>query len=265
MSDFENQEQPIIIKKIKKGGGGHHGGAWKVAYADFVTAMMALFIVLWVLSAGEDVQKAVAGYFKDPVGFASGGGRMIDPGSKLNLMDENILDKKDFKQMQKERFEQMQKEIIEKLEESNSMSLLSDQVIFELTEEGLRIELLDSSNEVFFKLGSSALNREAEMILHQLAYEINKIQNRVAIEGHTDIRPYNVGNPDYTNYELSADRANSARRALIKGGLRESQIEEIRGYAANRLRDKDDPYNVINRRISIIIKYSEEYGVPKIT
>jgi chemotaxis protein MotB len=257
MPDMDNSEQPIIVKKIKKGGG-HHGGAWKVAYADFVTAMMALFIVLWILSAGEDVQKAVAGYFKDPVGFQSGGGRMVDPGSKMNFMDENILKEKDIKQMQKEKFEKMKKEIMDKLAESESISLLSDQVKFEITDEGLRIELVDSSNDVFFNLGSSHLNNEAKTILAKVAQEVNKLPNKVAIEGHTDIRPYNVGNPDYTNYELSADRANSARRALINGGLNESKIDEIRGYAANRLRDETDPYNIINRRISIIIKYSEQ-------
>ncbi len=258
MSDFDNSEQPIIIKKIKKGGGGHHGGAWKVAYADFVTAMMALFIVLWVLSASEEVKEAVAGYFRDPVGFQSGGGRMMKPGSKMNLMDENILREKDFKEAQKEKFEKMKQEIMDKLAESESISLLTDQIKFELTDEGLRIELVDSSNDVFFKLGSSHLNNEAEMILYQVAKEVSKLPNKVAIEGHTDIRPYNVGNPDYTNYELSADRANSARRALVNGGLRESQIDEIRGYAANRLRDENDPYNIINRRISIVIKYAEQ-------
>lgn len=257
MSEMENNDQPIIVKKIKKGGG-HHGGAWKVAYADFVTAMMALFIVLWILSAGEDVKQAVAGYFKNPVGFQSGGKRLIDPGTKLNLMDENILSEKEFKEMQKKRFEEMQAEIMDKLSESKGISLLIDQIKFELTNEGLRIELLDSSNDVFFKLGSAQLKNEAKEILQKVGYEINKLPNNVTIEGHTDIRPFNTGNWEYTNYELSADRANSARRALLEGGLDKSKIDDIRGYASNRLRDKEDPYNIVNRRISIIIKYSEQ-------
>lgn len=257
MRGIDNPEPPIIVKKIKKGGG-HHGGAWKVAYADFVTAMMALFIVLWVLSAGEDVQQAVAGYFKDPIGFSSGGGKLIDPNTRLNLMDNNILNEKDFKEMQKQKFEEMKQEIIDQLSESEGLAFLLDQVKFELTDEGLRIELLDSSNDVFFQLGSAQLNVAAQEVLNRVGSEISKIPNKVAIEGHTDIRPFNSGGIEYTNYELSADRANSARRELIKGGLRENQLDEIRGYAANRLRDKEDPYNIINRRISIIIKYSDQ-------
>lgn len=257
MSLPENSEQPIIVKKIKKSEG-HHGGAWKVAYADFVTAMMALFIVLWILSSGEEVKQAVAGYFKDPVGFQSGGGKLIDPGTKLNLMDENFLDEKEFKEMQKQKFEEMRQEIMNKLSESESISMLIDQIKFELTDEGLRIELVESSDDVFFQLGSSVLNKEAKEILLKVAQEIKRLPNKVAVEGHTDIRPFNGGNPNYTNYELSADRANSARRALIEGGLSESKIDQIRGYAANRLRDPEDPYSIVNRRISIIIKYEEK-------
>jgi chemotaxis protein MotB len=256
MSLPENSEQPIIVKKIKKSEG-HHGGAWKVAYADFVTAMMALFIVLWILSSGEEVKQAVAGYFKDPVGFQSGGGKLIDPGTKLNLMDENFLEEKEFKEMQKQKFEEMRQQIMNKLSESESISMLIDQIKFELTDEGLRIELVESSDDIFFQLGSSTLNKEAREILLNVAQEINRLPNKVAVEGHTDIRPFNGGNPNYTNYELSADRANSARRALVEGGLSESKIDEIRGYAANRLRDPEDPYSIVNRRISIIIKYQE--------
>lgn len=252
----EDSEQPIIVKKIKKSEG-NHGGAWKVAYADFVTAMMALFIVLWILSSGEEVKQAVAGYFKDPVGFQSGGGKLIDPGSKLNLMDENFLDEKEFKEMQKQKFEEMRQEIMNKLSKSESISMLIDQIKFELTDEGLRIELVESSDDVFFQLGSSVLNKEAKEILLKVAQEISALPNKVAVEGHTDIRPFNGENPNYTNYELSADRANSARRALIEGGLSESKIDQIRGYAANRLRDPEDPYSIVNRRISIIIKYDE--------
>lgn len=257
MSLPENSEQPIIVKKIKKYEG-HHGGAWKVAYADFVTALMALFIVLWILNSGEEVKQAVAGYFKDPVGFQSGGGKLIDPGTKLNLMDENFLDEKEFKEMQKQKFEEMRQEIMNKLSESESISMLIDQIKFELTDEGLRIELVESSDDVFFQLGSSVLNKEAKEILLKVAQEIKRLPNKVAVEGHTDIRPFNGGNPNYTNYELSADRANSARRALIEGGLSESKIDQIRGYAANRLRDPEDPYSIVNRRISIIIKYEEK-------
>lgn len=252
----ENSGRPIIVKKIKKSDG-HHGGAWKVAYADFVTAMMALFIVLWILSAGEDVQKAVAGYFKDPVGFQSGGGKLVDPGSDLNLLDEKFLNEKEYKEMQKEKFEKMKEEIINKLAENESLALLSDQLKFEITNEGLRIEMIESVDDVFFKLSSAKLSKAAETILENIGYEINKLPNKVVVEGHTDARPFTDNGSEYTNYELSSDRANSARRALLKGGLSESKIDEVRGYADNRLRDKGDPYSIVNRRISIILKYSE--------
>jgi len=253
----DSSEQPIIVKKIKKGGG-HHGGAWKVAYADFVTAMMALFIVLWILSAGEDVQKAVAGYFRDPVGFQSGGGKMVSPGSDMNLMDGKMLNEKDYKKMQREKFEKMKNDIKNSLEENESVALLSDQVTFELTEEGLRIEMIESTEDVFFQLSSAKLSKEAETILERIGSEINSLPNKVVVEGHTDARPYNNNDMTYTNYELSSDRANSARRALISGGLNQNKVDEIRGYADNRLRDKEDPYSIVNRRISIILKYSEK-------
>lgn len=257
MADSGNSEQPIIVKKVKKKNG-HHGGAWKVAYADFVTAMMALFIVLWILSAGEEVQQAVAGYFKDPIGFQSGGGKVVDPSSKLNLMDQSIFDEKEFKETQRERLEKMKEEIMNKLSENEGISLLSDQVKFEMTDEGLRIEMIESSDDVFFKLSSSRLNPIAKTILENIAQEINQLPNKVVVEGHTDVRPFGNNTSEYTNYELSTDRANSARRALVEGGLSREKIDEIRGYAANRLRDEEDPYSLVNRRISIIIKYEEK-------
>lgn len=255
MTAPENQEQPVIVKKVNKGGG-HHGGAWKVAYADFVTAMMALFIVLWILNSSDDVKQAVAGYFKDPVGFTSGGsGSPININSGIPMPDEKILREKEFKETQRKKFEKMREEIIEQISKNHGLSSLVDQVKFEFTDEGLRIEMIDSTNEVFFKLSSARLNPEASTILEKVGGEIGKLNNKVAIEGHTDIRPFNSGSLEYTNYELSTDRANTARRSLIRGGLNESQIDEVRGYAANRLRNVKDPFSVVNRRISIIIKY----------
>lgn len=253
-----DEQQPIIIKK-KKGGDGHHGGAWKVAYADFVTAMMALFIVLWVLGSSEEVKEAVAGYFKDPVGFSSGGGKIIEKGSMqmMDDIDENILTERQYREMQRKKFEEMQESLMHELSENSNLSSLMDQVVIEMVEEGLRIEMLESDDEVFFQLGSWKLNEKAYQILLKIGEEVSKLPNKVAIEGHTDSRPYNGRGEEYTNYELSADRANSARRALIAGGLKEKQLDEVRGYADNRLRDKENPFSLLNRRISIIIKYQE--------
>ena len=254
---MDEQQQPIIVKK-KKGGAGHHGGAWKVAYADFVTAMMALFIVLWILSANEEVKEAVAGYFKDPVGFSTGGGKMIESGSVdlFNGLNDNLITEREYKEMQKKKFEEMQESLMNSLEENASLENLLDQVKFEMVDEGLRIEMMESSDGVFFESGSARLNDKAYQILLTVGKEIQKLPNHVVIEGHTDARPFNGRGEDYTNYELSADRANSARRALLQGGLKEEQLDEVRGYADNRLRDKENPYSLVNRRISILIKYS---------
>ena len=258
---MSDEQQPIIVKKIVKGGG-HHGGAWKVAYADFVTAMMALFIVLWILGQSESVREAVSGYFNDPVGFTMPGAEALNKDPKLLIepqIDEEIL----FREREKRRLEQMGQEIVNDLEsdlgEGNSEYLgLMDQIQIEIIDEGLRIELVESSDDVFFKLGSAELDPKAERIMEKVGKKLSGLTNKVVIEGHTDSRPLLSRGGLYTNYELSADRANSARRALMQGGLTEENIDEIRGYADKRLKDKNDPFSLVNRRISIIVKFSEK-------
>jgi chemotaxis protein MotB len=252
----DQREQPILISKKKsKGHGGHHGGAWKVAYADFVTAMMALFIVLWVLAQSEEVKEAVAGYFKDPAGFDMKSGSK--PGSRNEVINLQLEAKRLQMEMQQKKFEELKGKITEEIKQNPTLSKISDQVDITMVKEGLKIEMLESASNVFFDIGSSQLNNKAEQILSTIGSNLKILPNMIAVEGHTDSRKYIGEMKNYDNFNLSADRANAAKFALAKGGVSESQIDEIRGYADKRLRDKKDPFDVVNRRISIIVKYAE--------
>jgi chemotaxis protein MotB len=232
--------QPIII--VHKKADHHddeHGGAWKVAYADFVTAMMALFIVLWLLSASEKVQKAVGGYFQDPTGK----GHQV--GSTTAGVGETLtLSEKQLKEI-KEKIEQAMKQI-------PAFKNMQNQIKMTMTAEGLRIDLLETKRGLFFETGNPAPTVAGGELLKVLAAELVKLPNKIAIEGHTDSTPY--GRPDYSNWELSADRANAARRILTESGLDDSRISQVRGFADQRLLLKDDPTNPSNRRISIIVR-----------
>ena len=238
----EDKLAPIIIIKRKKiGHGGHHGGAWKVAYADFVTAMMALFIVLWLLSSSQEVRKAVGGYFNDP----SGSGKLM--GSSMAGAGESLaLSKEDMDKL-KERIEQALRQL-PKFDE------MRDQVQITVTGEGLRVELMETAEGMFFERGSAHPSETGKRLLVILARNMGKLPNDIVIEGHTDAKPYSSGGI-YSNWELSADRANSARRQMEENGLREDQVKEVRGFADQRLRKVDDPENASNRRISVIVKY----------
>ena len=253
----DNGENITIIKKVKKGGDGHHGGAWKVAYADFVTAMMALFIVLWVLNQSEDVKKQISNYFKDPTGYTPYGKNVI-VGAKGNKVPVKNLEAKRNKATQKEKFEEMKNNIKSKLSANKAYFDISEHIKFEIVNEGLRIELLESSDNIFFGIGSKELNPTARKLIGDIGKQLAILPNDIVVEGHTDSRPFVSGDKNYTNYELSTDRANSARRALLEGGIDLQKIDEIRGYADKRLRDPDNPYSLVNRRISIIIKYLDE-------
>jgi chemotaxis protein MotB len=232
---------PIIIIKKKGAHAAHHGGAWKVAYADFVTAMMALFIVLWLLSSSEQVKKAVGGYFNDP----SGKGKQV--GTTMAGYGETLsLSKEDMEKL-KEKLEQAMKEL-PKFKE------LKDQVQITVTGEGLRVELLESDKGTFFESGSAHPSEIGKEILVRLAKEMGQMPNSIVIEGHTDSKPFN-NDGTYTNWELSADRANSARRFMEDSGLHKDQIKQIRGFADQQLRKPKDPDNASNRRISVIVQY----------
>ncbi|GJQ63662.1 MAG: flagellar motor protein MotB [Melioribacteraceae bacterium] len=255
----QDQEQPIIVKKIE-GGHGHHGGAWKVAYADFVTAMMALFIVLWVLGQSEEVKEAVSGYFKDPIGFGNQQSRNLIPGPQEGFIDPSMINPQMINEAQAEReaLEKMGEEIVAELADKEEFEDLVDQIQVEVTNDGLRIEMIESADDIFFEVGSSSLNNSATTILSKIGTRISDMNNRIVIEGHTDARPFNSRGDLYTNFELSSDRANAARRALLRGGLKDEQIYEIRGLADRMLKDPEDPYSVVNRRISIIVKFQKQ-------
>jgi chemotaxis protein MotB len=229
----------IIIKKVSSHGG-HHGGAWKVAYADFVTAMMALFIVLWLLSSSDQVRKAVAGYFNDPLGCFNLNG------SQNGGADSNAPPAHDNVQQLKEHLEQA-------IAKAKDFKALSKQIEMTVTPEGLRIELLESKNRTFFESGSANLSGDGTEILGMLAKQLGAVPNRISIEGHTDSQPY--ANSAYGNWELSADRANAARRLMQSAGLRADQISQVRGYADQQLRIPQNPLDPSNRRISLIVQY----------
>jgi chemotaxis protein MotB len=233
----------IIIKKKGGGHGGHHGGAWKVAYADFVTAMMALFIVLWLLNSSKQVREAVGGYFKDPTGKS----KKVGNGEKGS--GENFA-------VSKDNMEQLKEELQKSVRKMNDFQKLSKQIEMTVTSEGLRVELLESDVGTFFTSGSAAPSEKGREMLAMLAAEIGKLPNHVSIEGHTDSKPF-AAQGSYGNWELSADRANSARRLMQQKGLRSDQVSQVRGYADQRLRKPDRPEDASNRRISMIVQYLE--------
>jgi len=240
MSVQNPELQPIIIKK-KIMHGDHHGGAWKVAYADFVTAMMALFIVLWLMGASEPVKKAVAGYFKDPSGKAA------DNGSGQGGVGENLALGKDDMGKLKQKLESA-------MMQSPELEKLKNQVQMTVTGEGLRIELLESEVGTFFDTGSAHASSTGEDMLKMLAAQLGKMPNKMLMEGHTDARAF-TSKRGYSNWELSSDRANSARKVMQESGLGVGQVAEVRGYADQRLRKPEAPNDASNRRVSIVVKY----------
>ncbi len=233
--------QPIIVIKRKGRHGGHQGGAWKVAYADFVTAMMSLFIVLWLMNSSEKVKKAVAGYFNDPQGTGTMmGTTMTGSGETVTVASADNM------QRLKERLE-------EEIRARKDLQKLSKQIEITITPEGLRIELLEDKNGTFYQSGSARLSDSGQELLSLLAAELKTLPNSLLIEGHTDATQYS-DDTNYSNWELSADRANSARRLLQQDGVRGNQVTQVRGYADQLLRVKANPYDPSNRRISILVK-----------
>jgi len=242
-------KRPIIIIKRPSQHGGHHGGAWKVAYADFVTAMMALFIVLWLMNSSKQIQVAVGGYFKDP----SGNSKMV--GSNQSGSGENVAVTKDNVGQLKEALENSVRQMA-KFEQ------FKNQIEMTVTAEGLRIELLETGAGTFFDSGSSVPSENGKDLLGKLAQELGKLPNKISIEGHTDSKPF-AAKSDYGNWELSTDRANAARRLMQQTGLRDDQVTQVRGYADQRLRKAEDPLDPSNRRISVIVQYVVKDRAPQ--
>lgn len=241
--------QPIIVIKKVVGHGGHHGGAWKVAYADFVTAMMSLFIVLWLMGSSEKVKKAVAGYFNDPKGTGSlMGTTMTGTGETISADNAQNL------QRLKDKLEQ-------EIKAKKELEKLSKQIEITITPEGLRIELIEDKNGTFYQSGSAQLSQNGQELLTLLATELKTIPNDLLIEGHTDATQYST-DASYSNWELSADRANAARRLMQQHGVRQDQVTQVRGYADQFLRVKNNPYDPSNRRISILVKNAPDGATP---
>jgi len=250
---------PIVIVRKKQGHhGGHHGGAWKVAYADFVTAMMAFFLVMWLVTQSQDVRASVAGYFREPgvfdyeksTGMLPGGRPGVEPGGAPTPVpppDAQAL-------LQEQRVLAAAAEHIrERLAQSPGLATLADQIEFTITSEGLKIDLVERADSSFFDSGSAELRGESERILQIIAGELARLENDVVLEGHTDRRPYADG-ARYGNWELSADRANAARRAMQRAGLNENQVRGVRGFADTQLRLADEPLDPRNRRVSIVVR-----------
>jgi chemotaxis protein MotB len=290
MSDKQDELQPIIVKKVKKGGHGHHGGAWKVAYADFVTAMMAFFLLLWLLSVTTEVQKSgIADYFtsspmvtrsEDGSGGVLGGltiskeGAMTSmvkplverpetedpamrPGSVPPREETNISDER-FKEEQRKREQANFEKAIAALERAmeSSAELSRESIAVDMTREGLRIQLLDQADKPLFASGSDDLLPHTKQLLRQVSSVIQSLPNELSVRGHTDSVPYGPG-ADYTNWELSGDRANSARRELVKSGMPTGRINNVVGKADTDHLFPDTPRDGRNRRISIILLHND--------
>lgn len=240
---------PIIIIRRKKGHAVHHGGAWKVAYADFVTGMMALFIVLWLLNSNADVRKAIGGYFTDPRGMGKqAGSGMAGSGSALNLARADLA--------------KLKEKLSAAIQQAPELKKLQKQVEMIITGEGLRIELIDSDKGEFFQVGLPSPTPLGKEMIHLLAIELGKLDNRLSIEGHTDSKPF-LGEGGYSNWELSADRANAARRLMEASGLRNGQVAEIRGFADQQLRKPLEPEAFSNRRVSVIVQFIAAKEAPE--
>lgn len=283
----EEEKQPIIVKKIKKVSGGHHGGAWKVAYADFVTAMMALFIVLWILSASDQTKLQIQAYFDDPGAFnfitgkravpietglkpepgktrgenvGDGGGDIKDNNinsesqSSQKQLNEAIRDSIEAAENLKSSAEELEDFIDGLINSSEGLKEFAQSVKFVFTEDGLKIELIENNENLYFEVGSAKISPNGEKIIGLLAKEIGKLPNSVEIQGHTDSRKYG-NSKNYSNWDLSTDRANSTRKYMESKGLWNGQISLVSGYADKDLANKANPFAKENRRVTIYLKY----------
>jgi chemotaxis protein MotB len=273
----DDSQRPIIVRRRRRGGGGSHGGAWKIAYADFVTAMMAFFLLMWLLgSTSRGDLQGIAEYFKNPLKVSMQGGSgagdansLIKGGGKdFSRRDGQVAKgeipqkkrKNDLRAAQAElekieisRLQELKAKIDGVIEASPTLALYRRQLLIDITADGLRIQIVDEQNRPMFELGSARLLPHTRDILHQIGRVLNDVPNRVTLSGHTDATPYLGGERGYSNWELSTDRANASRRELIAGGMREDKVMRVVGLSSAVLFDKKDPVNPINRRISIIV------------
>ena len=265
-------QRPIVIKRIKKVAGGHHGGAWKIAYADFVTAMMAFFLLMWLLGSSTKSQlEGISEYFKTPLKVAMMGGSSIGETSSVlkgggtdltrqhgEVKKGEIKDDIKAKKIIKERIERiklegLKKKIEEAIENNPSLKKFSNQLLLDITSDGLRIQIVDEQNRPMFALGKAELQPYTKTILREIGKMLNDVENKISLSGHTDAKPFPSGDKGYSNWELSADRANASRRELIIGGMDTNKVLQVIGLSSAVLFDKNEPLNPINRRISIVV------------
>jgi len=273
----EEQKPPIVVKRVRKAAAGHHGGAWKIAYADFVTAMMAFFLLMWLLgSTTKGEQQGIAEYFQTPLkvalagGSGSGDSSSVIKGGGTDLTrsngqvqrTDNPAEKKtinlqaakaELQRLEKVRLLELKARIDAAIEANAVLRPYRKQIMVEITPDGLRVQIVDEQNRPMFNSGSAALNEYTRAILRELGTLMNDVPNRISLSGHTDAQAYALGDRGYSNWELSADRANASRRELIAGGINENKIIRVEGLGAAVMADKTDPRNPINRRISIMV------------
>ncbi len=282
----EVRVRPIVVKKIKKTAAGHHGGAWKIAYADFVTAMMAFFLLMWLLGSTSKPQlEGISQYFRTPLNVALMGGSSVGasdtlikggggkdmtkkqgqvkpvdgPNGKKKVVEIDDM-KKALEKAEKVKLEELKKKIEKAIEDSPTLSKFKSQLLLDITTEGLRVQIVDDQNRPMFNSSKAEMQPYAQVILKQIGEMLNGVTNKISLSGHTDATPYPNGEKSYSNWELSADRANASRRELIAGGMDETKLLRVVGLSSASLFDKENPFNANNRRISIIImnKKAEE-------
>ena len=275
MSD--DSTRPIVIKRKKVIAGGAHGGAWKIAYADFVTAMMAFFLLMWLLgSTAKGDLAGIASYFQNPVKVSMAGGSgsgdatsVLQGGGKDLTRQAGQVKKGDveakkstsfskeaqaeFRRQEKQKLEALKADIEKMIEQSPQLAQFKKQMLLDITSEGLRIQIVDEQNRPMFDSSSSDLKSYTREILRQIGKSLNGVTNRISLAGHTDAAQFSGGEKGFSNWELSANRANASRRELIAGGLNDAKIMRVVGLASTVLFDKNDPLSSINRRISIVV------------
>jgi chemotaxis protein MotB len=275
MSDKD--KQPIVVKRIKKTAGGHHGGAWKIAYADFVTAMMAFFLLMWLLgSTTKGDLQGIADYFKTPLKVAMSGGSGSGDSSSVikgggtdlsrssgQVKKSDVAEKKktynlkaaqaELERQELENLKNLKSKMEKAIDANQLLRQFKNQLLIDITTEGLRIQIVDEKNRSMFALARAELQPYTKEILHEIGHVLNGVTNRISLSGHTDATPYFSGERGYSNWELSSDRANASRRELVLGGMDETKVLRVVGLSSSVLFDKKDPYNPTNRRISIIV------------
>jgi chemotaxis protein MotB len=269
-------QRPIVIKRIKKVTGGRHGGAWKIAYADFVTAMMAFFLLMWLLGSSTQSQlEGISEYFKTPLKIAFMGGSSIGESNSLvkgggtdltrqhgqvkngEIITNDKANKQAIKvikeRIELEKLEGLKKKIEKAIQANPQLQRFANQLLLDITTDGLRIQIVDEQNRPMFALGSAELQPYTRTILREIGNMLNEVTNKISLSGHTDAKPFPAGDKGYSNWELSADRANASRRELIVGGMDANKMLQVVGLSSAVLFDKQDPLNPINRRISIVV------------